>query len=156
MLLSSAFAIFSSRSMGYLVEEGLLKKETSSSMMWAFAIIIFEVSALLLQWFGRRILVTNASSTILDIRKSLFHFIHKLPLGFYDRQPQGRVITRLTHDVEGIEEFFTSTIGRFVNAIFMATLSAIAMCVTDLRLGLILVFSMIPAVVFPGQFSLAI
>ena len=148
MLFSSLFAIFSSRSMGFLVEKGLLAKEMDPSIYWATAIVLLELFSLCLQWFGRKILIKNASVTILDIRKSLFAFIHKLPLGFYDRQPQGRVITRLTHDVEGIEDFFTSTIGRFVNAIFMATLSAIAMCLTDLRLGLILVASMAPAVIF--------
>jgi ABC-type multidrug transport system fused ATPase/permease subunit len=148
MLVSSIVAIYSSRSMGHLVESGLLKKDLSVSIIWSVGIVTFELSALLFQWFGRKILVVSASATILDIRKSLFNFIHQLPLGFYDRQPQGRVITRLTHDVEGVEEFFTSTIGRFVNAIFMAFLSAIAMCITDLKLGLILVSSMIPAVLF--------
>jgi ABC-type multidrug transport system fused ATPase/permease subunit len=148
MLFSSLFAIFSSRSMGYLVEKGLLAKELDPSIFWAITIVSFELGGLIFQWIGRKILVKSASFTILDIRKSLFSFIHKLPLGFYDRQPQGRVITRLTHDVEGIEDFFTSTIGRFVNAIFMAVISAIAMCLTDLRLGLILVASMAPAVIF--------
>ncbi|WP_127717659.1 ABC transporter ATP-binding protein [Halobacteriovorax sp. HLS] len=148
MLLSSLVAIFSSRSMGFLVEKGLLVKDIDASTFWAISIIALEILGLAFQWSGRRILIINASSTILDIRKSLFNFIHKLPLNFYDRQPQGRVITRLTHDVEGVEEFFTSTIGRFVNAIFMAIIAASAMCITDLKLGLILVSSMLPAVLF--------
>lgn len=146
MLLSSLAAIFSSRAMGYLVEDGLLPKRFDQSYTWAILIIVCEVSALVLQWFGRRILVINSSATILDIRKKLFAHIQKLPLGFYDKQPQGRVITRITHDVEGVEEFFTSTIGRFVNASFMAIISGTAMCLTDLKLGLILVASMLPAV----------
>ncbi|ATH08085.1 hypothetical protein BIY24_09020 [Halobacteriovorax marinus] len=146
MLISSLVAIYSSRAMGYLVEDGLLPKDFNRSYLWAGVIILCEVMALALQWFGRRILVINSSETILDIRRKLFAHIQKLPLGFYDKQPQGRVITRMTHDVEGVEEFFTSTIGRFVNAGFMAIISGTAMCITNLRLGLILVASMLPAV----------
>ncbi|WP_417336377.1 ABC transporter ATP-binding protein [Halobacteriovorax marinus] len=146
MLISSLVAIYSSRAMGYLVEDGLLPKDFNRSYLWAGVIILCEVMALALQWFGRRILIINSSETILDIRRKLFAHIQKLPLGFYDKQPQGRVITRMTHDVEGVEEFFTSTIGRFVNAGFMAIISGTAMCITNLRLGLILVASMLPAV----------
>ncbi|WP_290731243.1 ABC transporter ATP-binding protein [Halobacteriovorax sp. JY17] len=146
MLISSLVAIYSSRAMGHLVEDGLLKKAFDESYFWAILIVVCEVSSLALQWCGRRILIINSSATILDIRKKLFAHIQKLPLGFYDKQPQGRIITRITHDVEGVEEFFTSTIGRFVNAIFMAIISGTAMCITDLRLGLILVASMLPAV----------
>ncbi|OUR97771.1 hypothetical protein A9Q84_06105 [Halobacteriovorax marinus] len=147
MLFSSLIAIVSSRSMGHLVEYGLFPKDFDLSLFWASLIIGCEAVGLALQWFGRRILVLNSSETILDIRKKLFSHIQKLPLGFYDKQPQGRVITRITHDVEGVEEFFTSTIGRFVNAFFMATISGAAMCLTDLKLGLILIASMLPAVV---------
>lgn len=147
MLLSSLLAIFSSRAMGSLVEDGLLNKSLNESYFWAILIVFFEVSSLASQWFGRRILASNSSATILDIRKKLFAHIQKLPLSFYDKQPQGRVITRITHDVEGVEEFFTSTIGRFVNAVFMAIIAGTAMCLTDLRLGLILISSMLPAVI---------
>ncbi len=146
MLVSSLSAIYSSRAMGYLVEEGLLKKAFDDSYFWAILIVLCEVAALVLQWCGRRILVLNSSETILDIRKKLFAHIQKLPLSFYDKQPQGRVITRITHDVEGVEEFFTSTIGRFVNAGFMAIISGTAMCLTNFRIGIILICSMLPAV----------
>ena len=91
MLFCSFFAIFSSRSMGHLVEDGLMPKNFDSSTYWAIAIVTLEIFGLGFQWLGRKILIKNASFTILDIRKSLFSFIHKLPLGFYDRQPQGRV-----------------------------------------------------------------
>jgi ATP-binding cassette subfamily B multidrug efflux pump len=71
-----------------------------------------------------------------------------LPMSFYDRQPQGRIVTRVTHDVEGMEDFFVSSLGRLSSAIFFATTSIIAMCVTDLKLGLILISSVIPAIIF--------
>lgn len=146
MLISSLSAIYSSRAMGHLVEDGLLKKAFDESYFWAILIVLCEVGALALQWCGRRILILNSSETILDIRKKLFAHIQKLPLSFYDKQPQGRVITRITHDVEGVEEFFTSTIGRFVNAGFMAIISGTAMCLTNFRIGIILICSMLPAV----------
>lgn len=148
MVLSSLFSLISARLMGELVEKGLIVKDFSHSYKLATAVIGVELSFLLCMWTGRRLLSKYSSLTVLNIRKALFHHLQSLPISFYDRQPQGRVVTRVTHDVEGIEEFFTSSMGRVLNAAFMAMMAMAAMLVTDLRLGLILIFSVSPALFF--------
>ncbi len=44
---------------------------------------------------------------IRDLRATLFDHVQRLPLGFFDRYPVGRLVTRLTNDVETISEMFT-------------------------------------------------
>ncbi len=43
-----------------------------------------------------------------DLRLSVFRFLGKLPLGFFDRQPVGRLVTRVTNDVDSLLELFSS------------------------------------------------
>lgn len=43
-----------------------------------------------------------------DLRLVVFDFIGKLPLRFFDRQPVGRIVTRVTNDVDSIQELFAS------------------------------------------------
>jgi ATP-binding cassette subfamily B multidrug efflux pump len=148
MFLSTICAISSARFMGDLVDEGLLKGDYDSSWKFACYILALEVGSLFFIWYGRRILTWVSSLTILNIRSHIFSHLQNLPLGYYDRQPQGRIVTRITHDVEGIETFFTASLGRLVNAGFMAVISMTAMLLTDLRLGAILIATMIPAVIF--------
>jgi ATP-binding cassette subfamily B protein len=43
-----------------------------------------------------------------DLRRDVFRFLHSLRLGYFDRQPVGRLVTRVTNDVDAILELFAS------------------------------------------------
>ncbi|HEY0781528.1 MAG TPA: ABC transporter ATP-binding protein, partial [Thermoanaerobaculia bacterium] len=45
-----------------------------------------------------------------DLRNEIFGHLQRLPLGFYDRNPIGRLLTRVTTDVDALNELFTSGI----------------------------------------------
>lgn len=149
ILLTATIALIrSAKVTGDFVDKGLLQKNPDVALKFGLTIIALEFLGIAMQWGGRAILANGASKTILKIRERLFHHIQLLPMGFYDRQPQGRIVTRMTHDVEGMEDFFVSSLGRLLSAIFFGTTSVIAMCLTDLKLGLILVASVTPAIAF--------
>jgi ABC-type multidrug transport system fused ATPase/permease subunit len=148
LLGSSIFIIFSARLMGEMVEKGLSPGDKNAAFTFAGLVILAELFGLLTQWGGRKIMAQGASKTIYLIREKLFSHLQKLPIRYYDRQPQGRIVTRITHDVEGIEEFFSSSLGRLANALFSAGISLIAMLVTDFKLGGILVLTALPCFLF--------
>lgn len=56
----------------------------------------------LTQWIGQK--------TIFDLRMELFEHIQKLSMGFFDKNPVGRLVTRLTNDIEVLNEMFSSGI----------------------------------------------
>jgi ATP-binding cassette, subfamily B, multidrug efflux pump len=60
--------------------------------------VIQYYNAYLTQWIGQR--------TIFDLRMEVFSHLQKLSLKFYDRNPIGRLITRVTNDVEVLNEMF--------------------------------------------------
>lgn len=43
-----------------------------------------------------------------DLRRAVFRFLHTRSLAFFDRQPVGRLVTRVTNDVDAINEMFAS------------------------------------------------
>ncbi len=59
-------------------------------------------NAYLTQWIGQR--------TIYDLRMEVFKHLQHLSLRFYDKNPIGRMITRVTNDVEVLNEMFSSGI----------------------------------------------
>ncbi|MCP4912941.1 MAG: ABC transporter ATP-binding protein [Oligoflexia bacterium] len=148
MMSSSFFSLASARLMGFFVELGLLKGDSQASMNYGIAIVGVSLISFLAMWWGRRLLSLYSSLSIFDIRKDLFEHLQLLPVSFFDTQPQGRVVTRVTHDVEGIEQFFTSTLGRLVSATFLTIMAVTAMLYTHFWLGLILVGSIAPVVLF--------
>ena len=67
-------------------------------------------NAYLTQWIGQR--------TIFDLRMEVFRHLQNLSLKFYDSNPIGRLITRLTNDVEVLNEMFSSGIVMVFSDVF--------------------------------------
>ncbi|MFH1724955.1 MAG: ABC transporter ATP-binding protein [Elusimicrobiota bacterium] len=83
---------------------------------------------------------------IYDLRAEVFDHLQRLPAAFYDRSPVGRLLTRVTSDVENLSELFTSgLVGMLSNALFLGAIVA-AMLVVDWRLTL-LTLAAVPFVV---------
>ncbi|TDJ04694.1 MAG: ABC transporter ATP-binding protein [Deltaproteobacteria bacterium] len=147
IFLGSLSVMISARSLGKLVEH-IIAGDKDQAWVFAGMVLLFEAVAIAFAWSGRRFISKYSSFVILEIRKRLFNHLQNLPLSYFDRQPKGRIITRLTHDVEGIEDFFTGALGKLIQAIFMIILSIGAMIATDFKLGLILTLTMIPGLFF--------
>lgn len=143
---SSLFALLSSKYMGDLIEKGLIQKSLKHSLNYSLVILLLEAFSICLIWQGRKYLSANSSLIIFNVRKRLFLKLNELPLSFLDRQPLGRIVTRITHDVEGIDEFFTSSLGNLLSALIMTFLALGAMLVTNFKLGIVMVASIIPSI----------
>lgn len=63
------------------------------------------------QYLGQR--------TILDLRKELFTHVQKLAAKFFDKTPIGRLVTRVTNDVESLNELFSSGIVMVFSDVFI-------------------------------------
>jgi ATP-binding cassette subfamily B multidrug efflux pump len=146
IFISSFFAIYSSKLMGDLLEKGLIAKNLRYSILYASSIVALELGSIYFIWSGRKILADSASKVLFLVRKNLFSKLQELPLQYYDRQPQGRIVTRITHDVEGIEDFFTSSLGNLLSASMMTLLAIAAMIFSNFKLGLIMTISILPSI----------
>ncbi|MCZ6465401.1 MAG: ABC transporter transmembrane domain-containing protein, partial [Proteobacteria bacterium] len=56
------------------------------------------------------LMATTGQSAMRDLRSEVFDHIQKLHLGFFDRYPVGRLVTRATNDVENVAEMFSAGI----------------------------------------------
>ncbi len=147
VFLSSLVAIISARWTGYFVEEGLLPKDWDKASFWALGIFLLETLSVVTSWWGRTTLANCAAKTVLSIRQSLFDHLQLLPVSYYDRQPQGRIMTRVTHDVEAIEDFFSAVLGRLFAAVMLAGIAAAGMIISNWKLGIVSLLAMVPAIV---------
>ncbi len=67
--------------------------------------------SLLMTWVGQKVL--------LDIRNALFRHVSALALRFYDTTPVGRIVTRVTSDVEVLNELFSSGVVLMISDIMV-------------------------------------
>lgn len=144
---ASACVMVSARVLGRLVESIVAAAYADVSRLAALFLAL-ESGAVVLQYFGRVGLAQVTIEITYRIRCELFAKLKRLPISYFDTQPLGRTITRLTSDVEGIETFFSGTLAKVVIALINITTVLVAMMVTDLKFGGFIVLCSLPALVF--------
>jgi ATP-binding cassette subfamily B protein len=97
------------------------------------------ISVAIKTWFGLKGIVT--------LRSDVYRHILHMPLAFYDRNPEGRLITRTIHDIDQINRMFAEGVVPIIGNIFLFV--GILICVTflDWRAGLIMAI-MIPLAIW--------
>jgi len=81
-----------------------------------------------------------------DLRMEIFQHLQRLSVTYFDRNPVGRLITRVTSDVETLNELFTSGVVSGLGDLFTLVAISVAMLIMDWRMAL-WSFAVIPFVV---------
>jgi ATP-binding cassette subfamily B multidrug efflux pump len=109
--------------------------------IWLAAMIFsYGLEALqtwLMQWTGQKVMF--------DMRRQIFRHMQQMHIGFFDRNPVGRLVTRLTTDVDAINEMFTSGVFAIFEDVFV--LAAIVFVMLRMKWWLALMaFSVLPLI----------
>jgi ATP-binding cassette, subfamily B, multidrug efflux pump len=91
---------------------------------------------LLTTWVGQRVMS--------DLRRQLFEHLQRLSVPFFDRQPVGRLVTRITSDVETLNELFSSGVVTVIGDVATLIAISILMLIANWRLAL-MAFVTLPA-----------
>jgi ATP-binding cassette subfamily B protein len=84
-----------------------------------------------------------AQSAMRDLRVEVFAHVQRQSLRFYDRNPVGRLVTRVVADVEALSELLTSGLDAIFEDVFKLAAIVVLMLVLDWRLALV-TFAVIP------------
>src|ERR1700733_4110452 len=101
------------------------------------AYLLQFVQVYLMQWIGQKIMF--------DLRRDIFRHMQRMDVGFFDIPPVGRLVTRLTSDVDAVNEMFTDGVLAIVNDAFMLTIMAAVMLAISWWLAL-LAFAVLPLI----------
>lgn len=102
----------------------------------AVRLVLDGVQSYLVQKAGQQITA--------DIRNDLFHHVTALASRFFDRTPVGRLITRLTSDVDALGDVFSTGAVGILSDIFSMLVLAVAMFALQWQLALMLVGLLFP------------
>ena len=80
------------------------------------------------QYLQVRIMQNVGQRTLYDLRKEIFERMQRLPMSFFDRTPVGRLVTRVTTDVDALNDLFAAGIAAMANdAIVLVCIGAVMM-----------------------------
>jgi len=106
-------------------------------IMLVSAYFLQFIQVYLMQWTGQKIMF--------DLRRDIFRHMQRMHVGFFDVHPVGRLVTRLTSDVDAINDMFTDGVLAIVNDFFMLTIMAAVMIAISWWLAL-LAFAVLPLI----------
>jgi ATP-binding cassette subfamily B multidrug efflux pump len=94
--------------------------------------------------YSQTILTTRLGQFVMhDLRAEIFKHLQRLPVPFFDTNPVGRLVTRVTSDVEALNELFTSGVVAGFGDLFTLVAIAVLMFSVDWRLTLA-AFAVVP------------
>ncbi len=131
----------------YLVKEvidGFIVKRQADGLLLPVSLFLATLGVdFVLGFLQVYLLERTGQNVVFDLRNAVFAHLQRLPSAFYDRTPVGRLMTRVTTDVEAINEAFTSGVV-LILADFAKLLGiVIILIVMDARLALV-TFAVIP------------
>ena len=92
-----------------------------------------------MQWAGQMVMF--------DLRSQIFRHLQRMHIGFYDKNPVGRLVTRTTSDVDALNEMFTSGVVSIFEDVFV--LAGIVWFMLRMNRNLALItFAVLPLIAF--------
>jgi ATP-binding cassette subfamily B protein len=85
-----------------------------------------------------------------DLRREIFARIQRLPITFFDRNPVGRLVTRVTSDVESLNELFTSGVVAGLGDLFTLLAITVLMVIVDWRMA-IAAYVVVPGILWVSR-----
>lgn len=117
-------------------------KGNMAGLMWIIAIMVGVMILNSLLQYGLAWLMQHVGQhTIHAVRMRLFNHLQDLSMRFYDTNPVGRLVTRVTSDVEVLNEFFSSGLVMIVANVFTILSIIILMFVMSVPLTLLTLVS---------------
>jgi ATP-binding cassette subfamily B protein len=122
-------------------------------ILWLSLLLLAVAIAQGLVEFARVMaMAVMGQSAMRDLRRTLFDHVQRLPMRFFDRYPVGRLVTRLTNDIENLAEMFTAGAVALVADLFVMAFFAAGMFYIHPRLAaagmLIVPFLAVAALIF--------
>jgi ABC-type multidrug transport system fused ATPase/permease subunit len=107
-----------------------------SPLAWLAGLyLVVMLTGAALQFVNGVLMSLTGQSAMRDLRREVFAHMQRLHLGFFDRHPVGRLVTRATNDVENIAEMFSSGIVALVTDVAKMIGFAVVLFLVEPRLA---------------------
>ena len=121
----------------YAIDWYIIPRKTSGLMLLVWLFVGVQFLRLVFAYL-QAILINSAGQYVMfDLRRELYDKLQRQEVAFYDRNPVGRIMTRLTTDVDALNELFTSGVTDVLGDLVMIVAILAMMLWMDVQLTLV-------------------
>jgi ATP-binding cassette subfamily B multidrug efflux pump len=102
-------------------------------------LLAFAAGGFVAMWFGGRLLAVVAQDAMYRLRRDVFEHTQTLSLRFFDRQPIGDLMSRITNDLDTVGQLFDKGLYPGINAVFTLIITTVLMLAVSWQLSIAVV-----------------
>ena len=121
----------------YAIDWFILPKTTNGLNVFVLAFLVVQVFRFVASYFQSVLLNSVGQYVMFDLRREIYDKLQHQEVAYFDRNPVGRIMTRLTADVDALNELFTSGVTDLLGDLVMIVAIIAVMVYMDVRLTLI-------------------
>jgi len=121
----------------YTIDWYILPKKTDGLRLFVLLYIATQILRFGFSYFQAVLLNSIGQYVMFDLRREIYNKLQHQEVAYYDRNPVGRIMTRLTADVDALNELFTSGVTDLLGDLVMIAAIIAVMVWMDVRLTLI-------------------
>lgn len=134
------------RILGDAIDNFVVKKDGEGILRMGLYYLATVIGQFVLTYIQAMILAVVGQKIIFSLREELFGHLTKLHIGFFNDNPVGRLVTRVTNDCETVNELFTEVIVNVLKGVFVLLGVMYSMLMYNAKLALY-IFIVIPFIV---------
>jgi len=136
-LLLNLLGILQPKFTQYAIDWFIIPRITQGITLFALAFVGVQLVRFVFSYFQAVLLNSIGQYVMFDLRREIYHKLQHQEVAYYDRNPVGRIVTRLTADVDALNELFTSGVTDVLGDLVMIVAIIGVMVWMDVRLTLI-------------------
>lgn len=137
VFLSAGISLYAPRLLGRIVDKALVPKDSHLLGQLVALFAGLELARVICVYLQSYQLQSIGQSVMVEIRHELFARILRMPVAFFDKNPVGRLVTRVTNDTVNLSELFSAGFVLLLSDILIIVGVIVAMLMMHWRLGLI-------------------
>lgn len=135
MLSNSATSLLTPYLIGYTIDNYIETKIMSGLLTWSAIIFGLYLFSAVLEYFQTQLMGSIGQRMLYRLRNEVFHRIQSLPIAFFNQNKAGDLISRINNDTDRVNQFFSQSLMRFIDSIFMMATAAVFVLIINPELG---------------------
>lgn len=146
VLLSAVFSLAGPYFIGVSIDKYIIPGDFKGLVKIAIIMLILYIMGALTTFLQNYIMIGISQETVKELRKDLFDKLQTLPLSFFDTKPHGEVMSRLTNDIDNVN----NTLNQSVTSIFSSIITFVG--TLSLMLYLSPLLTLVTMIIIPVMF----
>jgi ATP-binding cassette, subfamily B, multidrug efflux pump len=136
---------------GRTIDQEILGGDPQGLLGMMALLLVVYVAGTLAQRGQIRQVGSVGQRILASLRERIFGRLLRLPLGFFDRRPVGDLMSRVTNDVDTLNQLFSQGLSQLLGSLFSLVGIVVAMAILDWRLALVC-FAIVPVMLLTNVF----